>query len=121
MIRVLIADPDSTARKALARLLECRLGLVCVAEAGDIEALIQSLADDPPDVLLLDWRLQGSPAPEISRLIQKAYTGLQVVLLSVDAKDEQLAKDAGAAFIHKGASPEELIKTLKPLLAEETP
>jgi DNA-binding response OmpR family regulator len=65
---------------------------------------------------MLDWRLYGSPAPETCRLLQKAYPYLKIVLLSVDANDAAAAKGAGAAFIHKGASPDELIATLTPLL-----
>jgi hypothetical protein len=38
----------------------------------------------------------------------------------VDANDASAAKDAGAAFIHKGASPDELIATLAPLLRKES-
>lgn len=118
MIRILIADPDLSTRKALALLLQRKLGITGILEAGDVETLIRTLADTPPDLLLLDWRLYGSPAPETCRLLQKAYTNLKVVLLSVDADDEAASKTAGATFIHKGASPDELIKTLKPLLIE---
>jgi len=85
----------------------------------DVETLIRSLADTPPDLLLLDWRLYGSPATETCRLLQKAYPRLKIVLLSVDANDAIAAKEAGADFIHKGASPDELIATLTPLLRKE--
>src|SRR5512141_1506216 len=119
MIRILIADPDPTTRKALANLLKRKLGITDIGEAGDIEALIQALEAQPPQLLLLDWKLQGSPAPETSRLLQKAYTDLKVILLSVDADDADAAKCAGAQFVHKGASPDDLINTLTPLLTEE--
>jgi DNA-binding NarL/FixJ family response regulator len=52
-------------------------------------------------------------------LLQRAYPQLKIVLLSVDANDAAAAKDAGAAFIYKGASPDELIATLSPLLRKE--
>lgn len=116
MIRVLIADPDPATRKALVLLLRRKLGTNGIIEIGDLETLIRALADMPPDLLLLDWRLYGAPAPETCRLLQKAYPHLKIVLLSVDAADAAEAKDAGASFIHKGAPPEELIATLKPLL-----
>jgi len=119
MIRILIADPDSATRKALTLLLRRRLGTNGITEVGDVETLIRALADTPPDLLLLDWRLYGSPAPETCRLLQKAYPSLKIVLLSVDANDAAAAKEAGAAFIHKGASPDELIATLTPLLRKE--
>jgi DNA-binding NarL/FixJ family response regulator len=119
MIRILIADPDSATRKALILLMKRKLDTNCIAEVRDVETLIRSLADTPPDLLLLDWRLYGSPATETCRLLQKAYPQLKIALLSVDANDATAAKQAGAAFIHKGASPDELIATLTPLLRKE--
>ena len=120
MIRILVADPDSAARKALALLLLRKLGTEEIVEVDSVEALIRALADTPPDLVLLDWRLYGSPAPETCRLLQRAYPGLRIVLLSVDANDASAAKQAGAEFIHKGASPAELIATLTPLLRKES-
>lgn len=120
MNRILIADPDSATRKALILLLQRKLETHCVFEVKDVEALIRTLADIPPDVLLLDWRLYGSPAPETCRLLRKAYPHLKIVLLSVDAEDATAAKEAGAGFIYKGASPDELIATLTPLLRKES-
>lgn len=119
MIRIIIADPDSATRKALTLLLQRKLGIHEVLEVDSVETLIRSLADTPPDLLLLDWRLYGSPAPETCRLLQRAYPELKILLLSVDANDAILAKEAGASFIHKGALPDELIATLSPLLRKE--
>jgi DNA-binding NarL/FixJ family response regulator len=116
MIRILIADPDSATRKALILLLQRKLGTQSIYEVKDVETLIRTLADTPPDVLLLDWRLYGSPAPETCLLLRKAYPHLRIALLSVDANDAAAAREAGADFIHKGASPDELIATLTPLL-----
>jgi DNA-binding NarL/FixJ family response regulator len=119
MIRILIADPDSATRKALTLLLRRKLGTDGIVEVQDVETLIRALADATPDLLLLDWRLYGSPAPETCRLLQKAYPHLKIVLLSVDANDSAAAKEAGALFIYKGASPDELIATLTPLLQKD--
>ena len=120
MIRILVADPDSATRKALALLLRRKLGTEEIVEVDSVETLIRVLADSPPDLVLLDWRLYGSPAPETCRLLQRAYPGLKIVLLSVDANDAIAAKEAGATFIYKGASPAELIATLTPLLRKES-
>lgn len=120
MIRILVADPDSAARKALALLLRRKLGSNEIVEVDSVETLIRALADMPPDLVLLDWRLYGSPAPETCRLLQRAYPHLKIILLSVDADDAVAAREAGAAFIYKGASPDELIATLAPLLRKES-
>jgi DNA-binding NarL/FixJ family response regulator len=119
MTHIIIADPDSATRKALTLLLKRKLGTEGISEVDSVEALIRGLADPAPDLLLLDWRLYGSPAPETCRLLQRAYPDLRIILLSVDADDAGAAKKAGAAFVHKGASPDDLIATLKPLLRKE--
>ena len=89
-------------------------------EVDSVETLIRALADTSPELLLLDWRLYGSPAPETCRLLQRAYPQLKIILLSVDSNDAGAAKEAGAEFVHKGASPDELIATLTPLLRKES-
>ena len=119
MNHIIIADRDSATRKALTLLLQRKLGTHHILEADSVETLIRTLADTPPDLLLLDWKLYGSPAPETCRLLQRAYPQLKIVLLSIDAEDANAAKEAGATFIHKGASPDELITTLTPLLRKE--
>lgn len=119
MIRILIADPDTITRKAILLLLRCKLGTDHIVEIEDVETLIRTMADTPPDLLILDWELHGSPAPATCRLLRKAYPQLKVVLLSIDASNALAAREAGAVFIHKGASPNELIATLTPLLRTE--
>jgi len=120
VFRIIIADPDPATRKALTLLLRRKMGTNGIVEVWDVETLISTLAGESPDLLLLDWRLYGSPAPDTCRLLQKAYPQLRIVLLSVNAEDEAAAKEAGADFIYKGASPDELITTLTPLLDKGT-
>jgi DNA-binding NarL/FixJ family response regulator len=116
MISVLIADPDGAARRALVLLLKHRFGIEGVREAAEMETLIRALSEHAPDVLLLDWRLYGAPAPETCALLRRAYPAIRICLLSADAGDEAIARKAGVAFIHKGAAPEEHINTLSSLL-----
>jgi two-component system, NarL family, invasion response regulator UvrY len=119
MIRIIIADPDSATRKALTLLLRRKLATDGIIEVDSVETLIRALADTAPELLLLDWRLYGSPAPETCRLLQRAYPQLKIILLSVDVGDASAAREAGAGFVHKGASPDDLIATLTPLLRKE--
>ncbi len=116
MTRILIADPDITSRKALTLLLAKKYGISGILEAIDTETLIRCLAENDLDLLLLDWRLYGAPAPQTCHLILKAYPNLKIVLLSVDTGDYQTALNAGAAFIHKGASPDQVLSVLEALV-----
>lgn len=119
MFHILIADPDPTTRKALILLLRCKLGTDDIVGIEDVETLIGALADVSPTLLLLDRQIYVSPTAETCQLLQEVYPGLKIILLSVDAGEAVAAKEAGAGFIHKGASPDELIATLTPLLRKE--
>lgn len=119
MKHILIADPDPASRKAFNLLLTKKLGITGIHEAGDSGTLIKTLEEYPPDILLLDWRMYGAPAPETCRLLLKAYPGLKIILLSVDAEDSQAAEAAGAQFIHKGSNPADVLAVLGPWLASE--
>jgi DNA-binding NarL/FixJ family response regulator len=117
MKQILIADPDPASRQALNLLLTKKLGVTGVREAGDSETLIKTLEEYPLDILLLDWKLYGAPAPETCRLLLRAYPGLKIILLSVNAEDCQAAQAVGAGFIHKGSSPATVLAVLEPWLS----
>jgi DNA-binding NarL/FixJ family response regulator len=114
--RILLADPDAVSRKALALLLTRRLGVSDIVQAADAEALIRALSQDSFDLLLLDWRLYGVPAPETCQLLQKAYPALKIVVLSLNVEDGQAVRSAGAVFVHKGASPKDFLAALESLM-----
>lgn len=120
MIRILIADADPAARRALSLLLRRRLCMEEIYSVADVESLIRALADTPPELLLLDWKLYGSPALETCHLLQKAFPQLKIVLLSLDAGDEVIARSAGVEFIHKGAAPETIIAKLTSILYQDS-
>ena len=120
MIQILIADADPAARKALSLLLLRRLCLQDIYEVADVESLIRTLANTPPEFLLLDWTLYGSPPLETCHLLQKAFPHMKIILLSLDASDGAIARNAGIDFIHKGAAPEVIIAKLTSLLYRDS-
>ena len=120
MIDILIADADPAARKSLSLLLRRKLCINDICEAADVGSLIRALANSSPGLLLLDRKLSGSPPLETCHLLQKALPDLKIVLLGLDADDEEIAKRAGISFIHKGAAPETTISTLMLLLYKDS-
>jgi DNA-binding NarL/FixJ family response regulator len=118
MRTILIADPDSASRNAIALILKHRLGAEHIREAGDMETLIHSLADCPPGLLLLDWNLYGAPASATCNLLRKAYPSLKIVLISSDERNCFEFCNADVGFIYKGAEPDQLLGTLSDMLKE---
>jgi DNA-binding response OmpR family regulator len=115
MTRILIADSDPRTRQALALLLERKLGVRSPAEAWDCASLEYQLATGAPDLILLDCYLPGMTATEIAALIRHS-SGIRLALMSVNADDITTAQTLNAAFIYKGALPEEVLATLNTLI-----
>ena len=68
-----------------------------------------------PDLLLLDCYLPGLPIPKIAALLGRS-PGVILALMSVNADDITTAQMLNAAFIYKGALPEEVLATLNTLI-----
>jgi DNA-binding NarL/FixJ family response regulator len=115
MTRILIADADPRTRQALALLLERKLGVPNAGEAWDRASLECQLAASALDLVLLDCHLPGLSAAEIAALLGRS-TGARLALMSVNADDVTTAQMLNAAFIYKGALPEEVLATLKTLI-----
>ena len=115
MTRILIADSDPRTRQALALLLERKLGIHSTGEAWDRASLECQLATSTPDLILLDCYLPGLSSAEITALPGRS-AGTQLALMSVNADDLITAQALNAAFIYKGALPEEVLATLKSLI-----
>jgi DNA-binding NarL/FixJ family response regulator len=116
MTKILIADADPVFRKALALLIIRRLNIITIDEAADMGTLLQKLADNRPDLLLLGWAIHGVRGASICTLARNSYPELKVVLLSPNPEDEAEARSAGAFFMCKGASPEETLSALTSIL-----
>jgi DNA-binding NarL/FixJ family response regulator len=115
MTRILIADSDPRTRQALALLLERKLGVPNASEAWDRASLECQLAADAPDLILLDCYLPGLSAVVITTLLGGS-AGARLALMSVNADDVATAQMLNAAFIYKGALPEEVLATLNTLI-----
>lgn len=113
-IRVLIADDHSLFRQGLARILADFPELRVVGEAASGEeaaALAERLA---PDVVLMDVRMPGGGS-EATRLIREGHPEIQVIMLTVSDKDEDLyaALQAGArGYLLKDAPARELVEAI---------
>ena len=115
MTRILIADSDPRTRQALALLLERKLAVPNAGEAWDCASLERQLAASAPDLILLDCYLPGLSSAEIVGLLDRS-AGARLALMSVNADDVATAQMLNAAFIYKGALPEEVLATLKTLI-----
>ncbi|GAB3199447.1 response regulator transcription factor [Geodermatophilus arenarius] len=116
MIRVLVVDDQRLVREGLTALLELveDLELVGVAEHG-AQALDQ-VAEQQPDVVLMDLRMPVMDGVEATRRIRRDHPDVEVVVLTTHADDDSvlaalragargyLTKDAGMAEIARAVA-----------------
>ena len=109
-MRILLADHQSRVRFALRALLAQRPELRIVGEAVDAEDLLTQARVARPDLILLDWGLQGLAATDLVFALRKVCPDVHVIVLSGRPEARQATLEAGAdAFVSKTDSPERLL------------
>lgn len=111
--RVLIADDSAHARAGLRALLATWPELNVVGEAADGQAAVRLVAEQSPNVVLMDLNMPGLDGLEATRLIKHQWPTITVVVLTVHATEHMAAAEAGAdAFVVKGSPAERLLTAL---------
>jgi two-component system response regulator NreC len=114
-MRILVADDLAQVRYALKILLHQQAGLQVVAEAADVDELLTLVRAFAPDLLLLQWRLDGGCSEDLVSRLRRLCPGLRIVALSAQPEARRSALDAGAdAFVCKADPPERLLEAIRP-------
>lgn len=116
---ILIVDDEESIRVALQRLLEYNGFDARVAEDG-FRAL-ESLAEDPADVVLLDIKMPRISGFDVLKHIRQHHPGTKVVMLTgfADLKNAIESKKLGADdFVSKPYDLVDLLTTIERVLGE---
>jgi DNA-binding NarL/FixJ family response regulator len=119
---VLLVDDHELAREALRSVLTPAHGFLVVGEASDGETALRVARQLRPELVLMDVRLPGLDGLAATRALLVDLPETRVVVLtSFDQRALVLeALRAGAAaYLSKGASKEEVLETLRAVLAGE--
>lgn len=112
-MRAIIADDQMEVRSALRLLLEEKLGMKVIGEAGTAAELVDRARMDCPDLLLLDWELAGMKPGDTLPLHLSLNPLLFVIVFSSLPQNRALALACGAKeFICKSDPPDRLLKAL---------
>ena len=116
MIRGVIADDQRVVRDGLAMLVGLIDDIELVGTAGDGAEAVKLALDSEPDVVLMDLRMPEMEGGDATRLIRRALSETQVLVLTTYADDESLfpALQAGArGYLTKDASAEEIERAIR--------
>ncbi len=116
-MRVILADGHQNVRTALRLLIEEEPEWHITAEAPNAGRLLSLVAQNTPDLVLLDASLPGRRMEELLAELRLKYPQLMIIILSGRPESHRPALHGGAnAFVSKGSPPENLLKTLHTLM-----
>ncbi|HSK78936.1 MAG TPA: response regulator transcription factor [Thermoanaerobaculia bacterium] len=119
-IRLLLVEDETLVRHGIRKLLELDPRMVITAEAGDGEEALRLLAEDRPDVVLLDVRLPKLDGLGVLRAL-RARPGAPPCLVLTTFDDRALILEAireGAkGFLRKDVSLAQLVQAIETLAA----
>lgn len=112
--RIVIADGRPKVRFALRALLGRQTELDIVGEAQDAEDLLAQIDQSCPDVVLLDWRLEGLETADLLAALRWRCPSVYVIVLSGRPEARRPALDAGAdVFVSKIDPPDRLLAAIR--------
>ena len=117
--KILIVDDEQAIREMIAFHLS-RAGFV-IFEASDCREAREQIADNRPDLALVDWMLPDMSGLELTRMLKRSeeYDDLAVIMLTARAeeRDKISGLDGGADdYITKPFSPRELVARIQAVL-----
>ncbi len=122
-LRLALADDQALVRSGLKALLTGFSQLQVEVEAGDGEALLAALGEQPVDVILSDIRMPALDGFGLVRRLREAGNTTPVILLTTFDEPELplRAAEAGAqGFLLKDASPDDLLEAIVRVARGET-
>jgi DNA-binding NtrC family response regulator len=116
---ILIADDDEVSCQLFAETLEAEGFRVEQATSG--EAALSRLAQENPDLLIIDVRMPGTSGLEVTRIVHGKYPSLPIIVMTAFGSIETAVEaihEGAFDFISKPMNLEELKKTVSRALAQ---
>ncbi len=117
--KILIVEDEQPIREMLRFALEQKLYQVDEAESAEMAR--RNIADNRPDLLLVDWMMPGESGIEFIRSLRKdtVYDGLPIIMLTARVEEMEKVKglDSGADdYLTKPVAIKELLARINALL-----
>jgi len=111
--RILIVDDYVPMRQSLKAYLGEVFPHAHIQEAQNGRHALDTVAADPPDVILMDAAMPHVDGIEATRQIKAQWPKVRIIALVMNPRQRKLALDAGAdACLFKGCSSEELLSAI---------
>ncbi len=122
-IRVAVVDDQTLVREGLASLLAMMPDLTVVGRAADGREALALVAEQSPDVVLMDVRMPGMNGVAATREIRARHPHIHVIVLTTFDDDEYVFESlrAGASgYLLKNADPDHLAAAIRAVHAGDS-
>ena len=116
MIRILIADDHAIVREGLKQILSESPDLVVVAEASTGQEVLEKIAKNDLDLVVLDIAMPGRGGLDILKEIKSQRPRLSVLMLSMYPEEQyavRVLKSGASGYLTKESAPAELVKAIR--------
>jgi DNA-binding NarL/FixJ family response regulator len=116
MTRVLVVDDHTFFRQTLADLLDASPDLEVVGQCEDGGEVVDAVAALHPDIVLMDIRMKEVSGLEAAARLQRAGTGVRVLMISSDVTPTTVGTAQGngaSGFVFKGSSPDQVVEAVR--------
>lgn len=118
--RIILADDHELVRDGIKSLLENEAEFQVIAEASDGKEALKVIAQNQPDLLIVDIRMPIMNGIEVVRNLTKDFPKVKKLVLSMHDSEEYVVESiqAGAdGYLLKGSSKAEFLKALHTIAA----
>jgi len=116
MIKILIADDHAVVREGLKQVLSENPDLIVAAEASTGQEVIDKIAKNDFDLVVLDISMPGRGGLDILKEIKIQKPRLPVLVLSMYPEEQyavRVLKTGASGYLTKESAPDELVKAIR--------
>lgn len=115
VIKVAIADDHKIFRKGVILSLRPFTNIKFVLEADNGDQLLEGIAANEPDVVLMDLRMPGKDGIEATKILSKQHPNIHVIVLSMYEDDRfvsHMMENGASGYLLKNAEPQEIRRAI---------
>lgn len=120
LIKVAIADDHKLFRKGVILSLRQHTNISFIIEAENGDELLTKIAEETPDVVLMDLRMPTKDGIETTKEVNRRYPDIRILILTM-YEDERfvahLMENGANGYLLKNADPNEIKKAIMEVMA----
>lgn len=115
-IRIMLVDDHQIVLDGVRSLLQNETDIEVIGEASNFKDLSDHLTLVQPDIILLDISLPDVSGIEITKILNKTYPAIRIIILSMYVNEEFILnsiQSGASSYLAKNSSKAELLKAIR--------